>query len=154
MATVIDPTGYKFSIVERERRDPLSLVMLRVGDMNKSIEFYKTMGMSVLRTLENAEQKYSLAFLGFGSEEDSTALELRYDWDGGSFTAGNGYAQIAVSVPDVYDAAKIFENAGVAITRAPGPLPGFGTKICAVRDPDGWKTVMVDAADFDIDINR
>lgn len=107
------------------------------------------MGMSVFKTWENEEGKYSMTKMGFGTAEDSTVVSLVYNWGDHTYTNGDGYGQIAVSCPDVYDAAKQFEDAGIAVTRAPGPVPGIGTKICAVTDPDGWKTVMVDADDFE-----
>lgn len=103
--------------------------------------------MKLLKKLE--DDKSTRVFMGFGLENDSTVLQLLRTPGEESFTAGDGYAQIAVSCPDVYAAAKQFEDAGIAVTRAPGPVPGIGTKICAVRDPDGWKTVMVDAEDFE-----
>lgn len=87
--------------------------------------------------------------MGFGSEEDSTSLELNYNWDKKDYTLGDGYGQIAVSCPDVYKAAEQFKENGIEVTRDPGPVPGIGTKICAVNDPTGWKTVMVDAEDFE-----
>jgi len=104
--------------------------------------------MKLLRKRENPDYKYTLAFMGFADEEDSTVLELTHNWGENDYTSGDGYAQIAVSTPDVYAAAKQFEDAGIALARAPGPVPGIGTKICAVRDPDGWKTVLVDEKDF------
>lgn len=149
IAFVQDPTGYKFELIESQRRDPLCQVMLRVKDLDKSIAFYEAMGMRLLRKTERPDYKYTLAFMGFEAEEDSTVLELTYNWGDHEYTAGTGYAQIAVSTPDVYEAAKKFEEKGIAIARAPGPVPGIGTKICAVLDPDGWKTVLVDADDFE-----
>lgn len=149
IAFVQDPTGYKFEIIQQNRRDPLCQVMLRVANLEESIKFYEAMGMKLLRKLDNEEYKYTLAFMGFGAEDDNTVLELTYNWGSNEYTAGDAYAQIAVSTSDVYEAAKKFEQKGIALARQPGPVPGIGTKICAVRDPDGWKTVMVDAEDFE-----
>lgn len=153
IAFVEDPTGYKFEIIEQKRRDPLCQVMLRVTNMDKSIAFYEAMGMKLLRKWDNADHKYSLAFMGFGDENDNAILELTHNWGDNTYTPGNGYAQIAVSTADVYKAAEQFEKAGISVARAPGPVPGIGTKICAVRDPDGWKTVLVDAEDFEKEFN-
>lgn len=149
LAFVQDPTGYKFELIQRKKRDPMAHVMLRVGDLDKSIAFYEAMGMQLLRRRSNEASKYTIAFMGFGSEADGTALELTYNWGVTEYTAGTGYAQIAVRTPDVYKAAAEFEAAGIPVARAPGPVPGIGTKICAVRDPDGWKSVLVDADDFE-----
>lgn len=107
------------------------------------------MGMSLFRKFENEIERYTMARMGFGTEEDCTAIELSYSWSDQIYTNGDGYGQIAVSCPDVYEAGKQFEEAGIELAREPGPVSGIGTKICAVRDPDGWKTVMVDADDFE-----
>lgn len=111
--------------------------------------FYEAMGMQVLRKRDNPDYKYTLAFMGFGPEADNTVLELTYNYGENTYSVGNGYAQIAVSTPNVYEAAEQMKKVGIQLTREPGPVPGIGTKICAVRDPDGWKTVLVDAEDFE-----
>ncbi|CAN8076839.1 unnamed protein product [Agarophyton chilense] len=149
MAFVQDPTGYKFEVIQRKQRDPLCQVMLRVKDLDKSISFYEAMGMKLLRKRDNPEYKYTLGFMGFGPEEESTVLELTYNYGDNTYTPGTGYAQIAVSTPDVYKAAEKMKKSGFTLAREPGPVSGIGTKICAVRDPDGWKTVLVDAEDFE-----
>lgn len=149
IAFVEGPTGYKFEIIERKQRDPICQVMLRVTNLEQTIKFYEVMGMKLLRRHDNEEYKYTLAFMGFGAENDNTVLELTYNWGENEYTAGNGYAQIAVSTADVFEAGKKFEEQGIPLARQPGPVPGIGTKICAVRDPDGWKTVLVDAKDFE-----
>lgn len=105
------------------------------------------MGMKVLRKEQG--DKTTSAILGFGSEEDSTVLVLTATEGESEYSKGDGYGQIAVSCPDVYDAAEQFKERGIEVTRDPGPVPGIGTKICAVEDPDGWKTVMVDENDFE-----
>lgn len=149
IAFVEDPTGYKFELLERKQRDPFCQVMLRVSDLDKSIAFYEAMGMRLLGRNDNEQYKYTLAYMGFGSMEDSTVLELTYNWGDHEYTNGDGYAQIAVSTPDVYDAAKRFQDNDIPLAKDPGPVSGIGTKICAVKDPDGWKTVLVDENDFE-----
>lgn len=149
MAFVQDPTGYKFEVIQRKQRDPLCQVMLRVRDLDASIKFYEAMGMRLLRKRDNEQYNYTLGFMGFGSEDDSTVLELTQNWGDHEYTLGTGYAQIAVATPDVYEAAKRFEENGIDVARKPGPVPGIGTKITAVKDPDGWKTVLVDEQDFE-----
>lgn len=149
IAFVQDPTGYKFEVIQRKQRDPMCQVMLRVRDLDATIKFYEAMGMRLLRKRENEQYNYTLAFMGFAEESDSTVLELTYNHGENEYTSGDGYAQIAVSTPDVYEAAKRFEENGIEVARKPGPVPGIGTKITAVRDPDGWKTVLVDEQDFE-----
>ncbi len=86
--------------------------------------------------------------LSYGTVGDSTALELR-PFTGGSYDAGEGYAQIAVSTSSVYAMADKLKANDIKVTRDPGPVPGIGTKITAARDPDNLKVVFVDADDFE-----
>ena len=127
--------------------------MLRVGDLDKSIKFYtEVLGMKLLRTRENPEYKYTLAFLGYGDENDNCVFELTYNWGKTEYDRGNAYAQVAISTKDVYKTAEQVKAAGGTVTREPGPVPGIGTKITAVTDPDGWKIVFVDEEDFLVEL--
>ncbi|KAK7251545.1 hypothetical protein RIF29_34838 [Crotalaria pallida] len=152
IAFIEDPDGYKFELLERgPSPEPLCQVMLRVGDLNRSIQFYeKAFGMELLRTRDNPEYKYTIAMLGYGPEDKSAVLELTYNYGVTEYDKGNAYAQIAIGTDDVYKTAEAIKLAGVGgkITREPGPIPGINTKITAVLDPDGWKTVFVDNVDF------
>lgn len=150
IAFVEDPDGYKFELIQRGATpEPLCQVMLRVGDLNRSINFYeKAFGMQLLRTCDNPEHKYIIAMLGYGPEDKTTVLELTYNYGVSQYDKGNAYAQIAVGTDDVYKTAETIRKAGGKITREPGPLPGINTKITACLDPDGWKSVFVDNADF------
>jgi lactoylglutathione lyase len=145
-----DPSGYMWELIQRPKTsEPLCQVMLRVSDLDKSIEYYtKVLGMTLLRKRDNPEYKYTLAFLGYGPEEDNCVLELTYNYGRTDYTKGNGYAQVAISTRDVYKTAEQIRAAGGKITREPGPVPGIGTKILATTDPDGWKYVLVDEEDF------
>mmetsp|Transcript_4686 Transcript_4686/g.29542 ORF Transcript_4686/g.29542 Transcript_4686/m.29542 type:complete len:343 (-) Transcript_4686:423-1451(-) len=146
-----DPSGYKWELIEREKlgKEPFAQVMLRVGDLQKSIDYYQdVLGMKLLRTRENPEYKYSLAFMGYGEEEDNTVIELTYNWDQSEYEKGNAYGQIAISTKDVYKSAEQIKAAGGQVVREAGPVPGIGTKVLATVDPDGWKTVLVDNEDF------
>jgi len=146
-----DPSGYKWELIEREKlgKEPFAQVMLRVADLQKSIDYYQNvLGMQLLRTRENPEYKYSLAFMGYGEEDDNTVIELTYNWDQSQYDKGNAYGQIAISTKDVYKSAEQIKAAGGQVTREPGPVPGIGTKVLATVDPDGWKTVLVDNDDF------
>lgn len=150
IAFVEDPDGYKFELIQRPATpEPLCQVMLRVGDLDKSIAFYeKAMGMKLLRKRDNAEYKYTLAMMGYGPEDKSTVLELTYNYGVTEYTKGDAYGQVAIGTDDVYKSAEAVRAAGGQVTREPGPLPGLNTKITAVLDPDGWKTVLVDNEDF------
>lgn len=150
-AFVEDPDGYKFSLVQSgPAADPFNLVMLNVGNLDRAIQFYeKAFGMRHYRTDEYAEEKCSKAYLGYGSDEKKTTLlGLTYKDGVTEYERGNAYAQIAVGTDDVYKTAKLLKEFGGKVTREPGPLPGINTKITAVLDPDGWKTVFVDNVDF------
>lgn len=150
IAFVEDPDGYKFELIQRgPTPEPLCQVMLRVGDLDRSIKFYeKAFGMQLLRTRDNPEYKYTIAMLGYGPEDKSTVLELTYNYGVTKYEKGSGYAQVAIGTDDVYKTAEVVREAGGKITREPGPLPGINTKILACVDPDGWKTVFVDNKDF------
>ncbi|XP_009625103.1 putative lactoylglutathione lyase, chloroplastic [Nicotiana tabacum] len=150
IAFIEDPDGYKFELLERgPTPEPLCQVMLRVGDLDRAINFYeKAYGMKLLRTRDNPEYKYTIAMLGYGPEDTSSVMELTYNYGVTEYDKGNAYAQIAIGTDDVYKTAEAIRLCGGKITREPGPLPGISTKIVACLDPDGWKSVFVDNVDF------
>ncbi|KAB2079801.1 hypothetical protein ERO13_A05G025300v2 [Gossypium hirsutum] len=150
IAFVEDPDGYKFELIERwPAPEPLCQVMLRVGDLDRSIKFYeKAFGMELLCTQDNPEYKYTIAMMGYGPEEKNAVLELTYNYGVTNYEKGNGYAQIAIGTDDVFNTAEAVRLFGGIVTQEPGPLPGINTKITACLDPDGWKTVFVDNIDF------
>jgi len=118
--------------------------MLRVGDLQRSIDFYtRVLGMKLLRTTERPEQKYSLAFVGYGSNPEHAELELTYNHGVGTYDLGNAYGHIALGVPDVYAACDRIRAAGGNITREPGPVKGGSTVIAFVTDPDGYKIELI-----------
>uniref|UniRef100_A0A383WPL6 Glyoxalase I n=1 Tax=Tetradesmus obliquus TaxID=3088 RepID=A0A383WPL6_TETOB len=151
-----DPTGYMWELIQRKQtQEPLCQVMLRVGDLQRSIDYFtKVMGMKLLRTRDVPEYKYTLAFLGYGPEEDNCVLELTYNYGKTEYAKGNAYAQVALSTKDVYKTAEQIRAAGGAISREPGPVPGIGTKIVATIDPDGYKWVFVDEEDFNKELEE
>ncbi|KAG5559307.1 hypothetical protein RHGRI_009000 [Rhododendron griersonianum] len=150
IAFIEDPDGYKFELIERgPTPEPLCQVMLRVGDLDRSINFYeKAFGMELLRKRDNPEYKYTIAMMGYGPEDKSVVLELTYNYGVTQYDKGNAYAQIAIGTDDVYKTAEVIKMSEGKLTREPGPLPGINTKIAACLDPDGWKTVFVDNIDF------
>ncbi|WP_404298972.1 lactoylglutathione lyase [Alicycliphilus denitrificans] len=123
--------------------------MLRVGNLQRSIDFYtQVLGMQLLRTSENPEYKYSLAFLGFeGGNPGQAEIELTYNWGVESYEMGTAYGHIALGVPDAYAACKKIKEAGGAVTREAGPVMGGTTVIAFVTDPDGYKIELIERKD-------
>lgn len=123
--------------------------MLRVGDLQRSIDFYTgALGMQLLRRTGRPAQNYSLAFLGYGSNPEHAEIELTYNHGVGSYELGTAYGHIAIGVPDVAaTCAAVRERAGAlggAITREPGPVQGGSTVIAFVTDPDGYKIELIE----------
>jgi lactoylglutathione lyase len=119
--------------------------MLRVGDLQRSIDFYtKVLGMRLLRTTERPEQKYSLAFVGYGTNPDHAELELTYNHGVSSYELGTAYGHIALGVPNVAAACDKIRSAGGTITREAGPVKGGNTVIAFVQDPDGYKIELIE----------
>ncbi|OYY20674.1 MULTISPECIES: lactoylglutathione lyase [unclassified Polynucleobacter] len=120
--------------------------MLRVGNMTRSIDFYtKVLGMNLLRTSERPEQKYSLAFVGFGTgnADGQSEIELTYNHGVDNYDLGSAYGHIAIGVPDAYAACEKIKSAGGNITREAGPVMGGDTVIAFVTDPDGYKIELI-----------
>ncbi len=122
--------------------------MLRVGDLQRSIDFYtKVMGMTLLRTSDNPEYKYSLAFLGYGKNPEHAELELTYNYGVDTYELGTAYGHIAIAVPDAYAACEKIKANGGNVTREPGPVKGGTTVIAFITDPDGYKVELIQRAD-------
>lgn len=118
--------------------------MLRVGDLQRSIDFYtNVLGMQLLRKSENPEYKYTLAFVGFGGNPDQAEIELTYNWGVDSYEMGTAYGHIALGVPDAYAACARIREAGGNVTREAGPVKGGRTIIAFVTDPDGYKIELI-----------
>jgi len=121
--------------------------MLRVGDLQRSIGFYTgVLGMRVLRTTERPEQKYSLAFVGYGDESEAAVLELTYNYGVDSYELGSGYGHVAIEVPDAAAACAAVRAKGGNVTREAGPVKGGTTVIAFVQDPDGYKIELIERA--------
>ena len=121
--------------------------MLRVGDLKRSVDFYtNVLGMKLLRTTERPEQKYSLAFVGYGNNPDHAELELTYNHGVAEYDMGGAFGHIAIGVPDVYVACDRIRAAGGNVTREPGPVKGGSTVIAFVTDPDGYKIELIQRA--------
>jgi lactoylglutathione lyase len=119
--------------------------MLRVGDLQRSIDFYtKVMGMQLLRTTERPEQKYSLAFLGYGRNPEHAEIELTYNHGVSTYELGTAYGHIAIEVPDAAAACEKIRAGGGNVTREAGPVKGGSTVIAFVTDPDGYKIELIE----------
>ncbi|EGI6926202.1 lactoylglutathione lyase [Salmonella enterica subsp. enterica serovar Heidelberg] len=122
--------------------------MLRVGDLQRSIAFYtNVLGMKLLRTSENPEYKYSLAFVGYGPETEEAVIELTYNWGVESYDMGNAYGHIALSVDNAAEACERIRQNGGNVTREAVPVKGGSTIIAFVEDPDGYKIELIEAKD-------
>jgi lactoylglutathione lyase len=122
--------------------------MLRVGNLERSIEFYtQVLGMTLIRRSENPEYKYSLAFVGYGSNPDHAELELTYNHGVEKYEMGTAYGHIALGVPDAYAACDKIRAAGGQVTREAGPVKGGSTVIAFVTDPDGYKVELIERKD-------
>jgi lactoylglutathione lyase len=119
--------------------------MLRVGNLERSIAFYRdVMGMQLLRTTDRPDQKYSLAFVGYGDEAHGAVLELTYNYGVDRYDLGGGYGHIAIEVADAAAACAAVKAKGGAVTREAGPVKGGATVIAFVQDPDGYKIELIE----------
>ncbi|WGE32853.1 lactoylglutathione lyase [Actinobacillus genomosp. 2] len=119
--------------------------MLRVGDLERSIKFYtEVLGMRLLRTSENPQYKYSLAFVGYADESENAVIELTYNWGVESYELGTAFGHIALGVDDIYSTIESLRAAGAKITREPGPVLGGTTVIAFAEDPDGYKIEFIE----------
>jgi lactoylglutathione lyase len=121
--------------------------MLRVGNLQRSIDFYtQVLGMQLLRTSDNPEYKYTLAFVGYGHNPEHAEIELTYNWGVESYEAGTAFGHVALGVPDVYVACEKIKSIGGNVTREAGPVKGGSTVIAFVTDPDGYKIELIQRA--------
>ena len=121
--------------------------MLRVGNLQRSIDFYtQVLGMQLLRRQDYPEGKFTLAFVGYGIEKENTVIELTYNWGVESYDMGTAYGHIALGVPDAYAACEKIKATGGNVTREAGPVMGGTTVIAFVTDPDGYKIELIQRA--------
>lgn len=118
--------------------------MLRVTDLEASIEFYTDiLGMNLLRRKEFPEGRFTLAFVGYGSEKENAVLELTHNWDVDHYELGDAYGHIAIGVDDVYAACERIKNNGGKVVRDAGPMKHGSTILAFVEDPDGYKVELL-----------
>ena len=119
-------------------------IMLRVGDLEKSIDFYTSvLGMKLLRRKDYPDGKFTLAFVGYQDEAEGTVLELTYNWDTSRYDLGTGYGHIAIEVDNAYQACEEVKKRGGKVTREAGPMKHGATVIAFVEDPDGYKIEFI-----------
>lgn len=120
--------------------------MLRVGDLQRSVDFYtNVMGMQLLRTTDRPEQKYSLAFVGYGDESSGAVIELTYNYGVDSYEVGTAFGHLAIAVTNAAAACEAVRAAGGNVTRDAGPVKGGNTVIAFVQDPDGYKIELIES---------
>jgi lactoylglutathione lyase len=118
--------------------------MLRVGDLQRSIDFYThVLGMKLLRRKDYPDGRFTLAFVGYGDESENTVIELTYNWDTDRYDLGSGYGHIAIEVDDVYEAVEELRNRGGKVIRNAGPMNAGSTIIAFVEDPDGYPIELI-----------
>jgi len=119
--------------------------MLRVGNLDRSVKFYtEVLGMKLLRTTDRPEQKYSLAFVGYDSEDKTAVIVLTYNYGVDKYDLGSGSGHIALEMPDVAKACAAVKAKGGTVTREAGPVKGGTTVIAFVADPDGYKIEFIE----------
>lgn len=120
--------------------------MLRVGDLDRSIHFYtELLGMKLLRRMDFPGGRFTLAFVGYGSEKDNAVLELTHNWDTDRYELGTAYGHIAIGVEDVYAACERIRAGGGKVVREPGPMQHGSTVLAFVEDPDGYRVELLAA---------
>jgi lactoylglutathione lyase len=118
--------------------------MLRVGNLEESLKFYtEVLGMKLLRQKDYPDGKFTLAFVGYGDESDTTVLELTYNWGVAEYNLGDAYGHIAIGVDDIYGTCEAIKARGGKVIREPGPMKHGSTVIAFVQDPDGYKVELI-----------
>jgi len=118
--------------------------MIRVGDLDRSIDFYtNVLGMKLLRRKDYPDGKFTLAFVGYGDESEHAVIELTHNWDTKQYDLGNGFGHIALAFADVQKACDAVKAKGGKVTREPGPMKFGGSVIAFVEDPDGYKIEFI-----------
>lgn len=118
--------------------------MLRVGNLEESLRFYcDVLGMKLLRQKDYPDGKFTLAFVGYGDESDTSVIELTHNWGVDSYNLGDAYGHIAIGVDDIYATCAEITNRGGKVTRPPGPMKHGKTVIAFVEDPNGYKVELI-----------
>ena len=119
--------------------------MIRVNNLDESLKFYcEVLGMKLLRKKDYDSGRFTLAFVGYGTESESAVLELTYNWDTNRYDLGNAFGHVAVGVEDIYKTCAELKSKGAKIVREPGPMKHGGTEIAFIEDPNGYKIELID----------
>jgi lactoylglutathione lyase len=119
--------------------------MIRVGNLEKSLDFYiQVLGMQLIKRQDYPEGKFTLAFVGYGKESEQAVIELTYNWETNHYELGNGFGHIAIGVPDIYQTCANIKALGGKIRRDPGPMKHGTTVIAFVEDPDGYSIELIE----------
>lgn len=127
-------------------RNRMLHTMIRVRDLEKSLDFYtRLLGMRELRRSDYPDGKFTLAFVGYGPEENHTVLELTHNWDQEEdYDLGSGWGHVAIGVADIHGTCDRLKAEGVKVPRPPGPMKHGSTVIAFVEDPDGYKIELIE----------
>ena len=119
--------------------------MIRVGDLDRSIDFYtEVLGMQLIRRQDYPEGRFTLAFVGYGPESDTAVIELTHNWDTDRYELGDGFGHLAVAVPDAAAACDAIRTRGGRVVREAGPMKHGTTVIAFIEDPDGYKIELIE----------
>ena len=118
--------------------------MIRVNDLDESIKFYcEFLGMKLLRKKEYPSGRFTLAFVGYGTESESAVIELTHNWDTHEYELGTAFGHIAIGVEDIYKTCEALRAKGAKIVREPGPMKHGGSEIAFIEDPNGYKIELI-----------
>jgi len=118
--------------------------MIRVNDLEESVQFYcDLLGMKLLRKKDYPDGRFTLAFVGYGSESDAAVIELTYNWDTHQYDLGNAFGHLAVGVSDIYQTCEALRAKGGKIVREPGPMKFGGSEIAFIEDPNGYRIELI-----------
>ena len=119
--------------------------MIRVGDLDRSIDFYtEVLGMQLIRRQDYPKGRFTLAFVGYGPESDTAVIELTHNWDTDRYELGDGFGHLAVAVPDAAAACDAIRTRGGRVVREAGPMKHGTTVIAFIEDPDGYKIELIE----------
>lgn len=119
--------------------------MIRVTNLDESLAFYcDALGMKLLRKQDYPGGKFTLAFVGYSTEKDSTVVELTYNWDTSSYDQGNAFGHLAIGVDDIYKTCEQLRAKGIKVVREPGPMMHGGAVIAFIEDPSGYKIELIE----------
>ncbi|MBI5451024.1 MAG: lactoylglutathione lyase [Gammaproteobacteria bacterium] len=118
--------------------------MIRVGDLPRALQFYtEVLGMRLLRQHDYPEGRFTLAFVGYGSEAEGAVIELTHNWDTDRYDIGNGFGHVAIEVEDAYATCELIKSRGGKVVREAGPMKHGTTVIAFVEDPDGYRIELI-----------